>query len=153
MKTALAILGAASMSSANQTFLQDADDVVKKGTQVVDGLMKGFESKDGDIWKTCPKTDIAQNFDQEKYLGTWYELHRAKVQSQEDGECVRAVYSVRDDGYIGVNNTQERVDKDGNIVDNQGRKKFDKSQATPDGDLPKLFNYNGRRFDIVDTIG
>lgn len=24
---------------------------------------------------------------------------------------------------------------------------------TPDGDLPKLFNYNGRRFDIVDTIG
>ena len=24
---------------------------------------------------------------------------------------------------------------------------------TPDGDLPKLFNYNGRRFDITDTIG
>jgi hypothetical protein len=46
-----------------------------------------------------------------------------------------------------------RVDKDGNILDNQGRKKFDKTQTTPDGDLPKLFNYNGRRFDIVDTIG
>jgi hypothetical protein len=24
---------------------------------------------------------------------------------------------------------------------------------TDDGDLPKLFNYNGRRFDIVDTLG
>ena len=24
---------------------------------------------------------------------------------------------------------------------------------TSDGDLPKLFNYNGRRFDITDCIG
>jgi hypothetical protein len=24
---------------------------------------------------------------------------------------------------------------------------------TPDGDLPKFFNYNGRRFDITDIIG
>jgi hypothetical protein len=24
---------------------------------------------------------------------------------------------------------------------------------TEDGDLPKLFNYNGRRFDIVDCMG
>lgn len=24
---------------------------------------------------------------------------------------------------------------------------------TSDGDLPKLFNYNGRRFDITDTMG
>jgi len=24
---------------------------------------------------------------------------------------------------------------------------------TEDGDLPKLFNYNGRRFDITDSIG
>jgi hypothetical protein len=46
-----------------------------------------------------------------------------------------------------------RLDKDGNIIDNVGRKKFDKSQLTQDGDLPKLFNYNGRRFDITDVIG
>ena len=46
-----------------------------------------------------------------------------------------------------------RVDEKGNIVDNHGRKKFDKSHMTPDGDLPKLYNYNGRRFDITDTIG
>ena len=46
-----------------------------------------------------------------------------------------------------------RVDDKGNMIDNHGRKKFDKSQMTPDGDLPKLYNYNGRRFDITDTIG
>ena len=46
-----------------------------------------------------------------------------------------------------------RIDEDGHLVDAYGRKKFDKAHMTPDGDLPKLFNYNGRRFDIVDTIG
>jgi hypothetical protein len=45
------------------------------------------------------------------------------------------------------------VDNDGNMIDNFGRKKFDESQITKDGDLPKLFNYNGKRFDITDTIG
>lgn len=46
-----------------------------------------------------------------------------------------------------------RVDKNGNLIDNHGRKKFDKAHLTEDGDLPKLFNYNGRRFDIADTLG
>lgn len=46
-----------------------------------------------------------------------------------------------------------RINNDGHLIDNYNRKKFDKAHLTPDGDLPKLFNYNGRRFDIVDTIG
>ena len=46
-----------------------------------------------------------------------------------------------------------RVDQDGNILDNYGRKKFNPGHVTNDGDLPKLFNYNGRRFDITDVIG
>lgn len=46
-----------------------------------------------------------------------------------------------------------RIDKNGNLIDNNGRKKFDKTHLTPEGDLPKLFNYNGRRFDITDCIG
>lgn len=45
------------------------------------------------------------------------------------------------------------IDKDGNIIDHAGRKKFDKSHVTAEGDLPKLFNYGGRRFDVTDTIG
>lgn len=46
-----------------------------------------------------------------------------------------------------------RINEQGHLIDNYGRKKFDKAHMTADGDLPKLFNYNGRRFDIVDTIG
>lgn len=46
-----------------------------------------------------------------------------------------------------------RIDEQGNIIDNNGRVKIAKSHTTQDGDLPKLFNYNGRRFDIVDCIG
>lgn len=45
-----------------------------------------------------------------------------------------------------------RVDVKGNMIDNNNRKKFDAAHMQ-DGDLPKLFNYNGRRFDITDTIG
>jgi hypothetical protein len=46
-----------------------------------------------------------------------------------------------------------RTDKNQSVIDNHGRKKFDKAHLTSDGDLPKLFNYNGRRFDICDCIG
>jgi hypothetical protein len=39
------------------------------------------------------------------------------------------------------------------VVDNYGRKKFDKKQTMDGGDIPKLFNYNGRRFDVTECIG
>ena len=45
------------------------------------------------------------------------------------------------------------MDKKGNVVDIHGRVKFHKSQISSDGDLPKLFTYSGRRFDIADCIG
>lgn len=41
----------------------------------------------------------------------------------------------------------------GHLVDVQGRKKFDKQQLQNDGDMPKLFNYNGKRFDVKDVMG
>jgi len=41
----------------------------------------------------------------------------------------------------------------GHLVDKNGRKKFDRRQLQQDGDLPKLFNYNGKRFDVKDVIG
>jgi len=37
-------------------------------------------------------------------------------------------------------------------VDKQGRKKFDRKQLD-DGDIQKLLNYSGRRYDIKDVIG
>ena len=46
-----------------------------------------------------------------------------------------------------------RVDSAGNLIDQFGRKKLDKNQMTDEGNIPKLFNYNGRRFDINDVTG
>lgn len=40
----------------------------------------------------------------------------------------------------------------GHVVDKQGRKKFDRKQLD-DGDIQKLLNYSGRRFDIKDVMG
>ena len=51
-----------------------------------------------------------------------------------------------------VNKNGWLVDSKGNIIDQYGRKKFDKKQLANE-DLPKLFNYNGRRFDINDVCG
>lgn len=40
----------------------------------------------------------------------------------------------------------------GHIIDKDGRKKLDKRQLAGE-DLHKLFNYNGKRFDIKDVMG
>lgn len=40
----------------------------------------------------------------------------------------------------------------GELVDKDGRKKFDKKQLN-DEDIHRLFNYNGKRFDIKDVMG
>lgn len=71
--------------------------------------------------------------------------HRSKTSTQAAGFADKRGSRVSTRGY--------RIDKHGNMLDNKDRKKFDATHMTPDGDLPKLFNYNGRRFDIVDTIG
>lgn len=52
-----------------------------------------------------------------------------------------------------VNRLGWLVDGQGNLVDNFGRKKFDRRQLANGEDLPKLFNYNGRRFDVLDVCG
>lgn len=41
----------------------------------------------------------------------------------------------------------------GHLVDKHGRKKFDKRQLTNEGDIPKLYNLAGKRYDIKDTMG
>ena len=46
-----------------------------------------------------------------------------------------------------------RLDEDGNLIDNYGHKKFDKTRLDPDGNLPNMFNYDGKPFDVRDVIG
>ena len=53
-----------------------------------------------------------------------------------------------------VNRKGWLIDKKGNVVDFMGVKKFDQRNLNPDnGDLPRLFNYNGQRYDINDICG
>lgn len=44
------------------------------------------------------------------------------------------------------------VNQNGHIVDKNGKLRFDRRQLE-DGDLQRLYNYNGKRFDIKDIIG
>ena len=53
-----------------------------------------------------------------------------------------------------INSNGWLTDAEGNVVEDRfGRIKFDKEQLTKDGDLPKMFNYSGRRFNIQDVMG
>ena len=45
------------------------------------------------------------------------------------------------------------IDEEGNVIDIYGKKKFDQFKMNSDGDLPKLINFNGRTFDILDVSG
>lgn len=45
------------------------------------------------------------------------------------------------------------VDDDGNIVDKHGQKKIDNYLVNEAGEVPKLYNYNGRRFLPKDIAG
>jgi apolipoprotein D and lipocalin family protein len=53
----------------------------------------------------CPKNPVVQNFDVAAYLGTWYEIQRYPDYFQGEGECVKAEYSLKDDGTVKVLNS------------------------------------------------
>lgn len=71
---------------------------------------------------------------------------RPQIQKNKRGELV-------DKKGRRVNKRGWLIDQNGNVIDRTTRKKFDRKQLTADSDLPKLFNYNGRRFDINDVCG
>lgn len=52
-----------------------------------------------------------------------------------------------------VNSRGWLVNRAGHIVDFMGVKKFDAKRLTEHGDLPKLYNFAGQRFDIQDACG
>ncbi len=50
------------------------------------------------------KIDLVDPFDQEKYLGKWYEIARLDYSWERNLDNVTATYSLRDDGKIKVDN-------------------------------------------------
>ena len=53
----------------------------------------------------CPKTDIQQNFNTEKFLGRWYEMYRTNKLPFQFGECNFAKYILRTDGRLRIINS------------------------------------------------
>jgi hypothetical protein len=52
-----------------------------------------------------------------------------------------------------VNKKGWLVNPEGQVIDLKKDIKFSKDQLSKEGDLPRLFNYQGRRFDIKDVMG
>ena len=71
-------------------------------------FLKEFDIEEKAIFKTCPKTDVVQNFETEKYFGKWFEAYRTKSVSFETGDCTAAEYSLRDDGKIKILNSEQK---------------------------------------------
>lgn len=45
------------------------------------------------------------------------------------------------------------VDKDGNVIDRKGRKRFDRRLLAKKDEIPNLLNYKGKKFELRDIIG
>lgn len=55
----------------------------------------------------CAEPALQQNFDAAEYAGKWYEIERSEnLPFEKDAQCVLARYTVRDDGKLGVVNSQ-----------------------------------------------
>ena len=79
--------------------------------------------------QSCPKIQVVQNFDKDQYLGRWYELYRNKVVPFQKYDCTTAKYSLKPNGYVKVENSNQQLIKLGygnNIVDDyiEGQARF-----------------------------
>ncbi len=59
-------------------------------------------------WGPCPKTQVMQNFNLDRYTGMWYERVRDKSILYETGDCVQARYTRQADGTVEVRNSQRK---------------------------------------------
>lgn len=101
------------------------------------------------------KGEVPAPFSIEKHN---FNPHQIRGDFEYDGNGKAVVNKTKQNTFVdkkgsAVSSRGYRLGKDGSIVDHNNRQKLSKNQATPEGDLPRLFNYNGRRFDILDIIG
>ena len=62
----------------------------------------------------CPDYNVVSGFQAEAYLGKWYELARSEGTSWfQSGECDTAEYTKRDDGYLGIDNSEHKTSSKG----------------------------------------
>uniref|UniRef100_A0A1I8PPQ0 Apolipoprotein D n=1 Tax=Stomoxys calcitrans TaxID=35570 RepID=A0A1I8PPQ0_STOCA len=55
----------------------------------------------------CPTNiEVVPNFDIPQYMGTWYEYAKYPTIFEGDGVCVKAEYTLQNDGVVAVKNSQ-----------------------------------------------
>ena len=94
-------------------------------------LMSGIISSIAAALTGCATTaDIAavQNFEPERYMGTWYEIARLPQYFERDMDEVKAQYTLNDDGTIRVENSGKRDGKETSIT---GKAKLKYPDAKP----------------------
>jgi hypothetical protein len=147
------------------TKLPNGDDVDKMGRKV---NKKGFLIDDkGNVIDSKTKKkmfkkkqldengDIPQPFKFERYNFNCHDIMGAYpigkdgkpvIQETPNGQLV-------DESGRQVNKNGFLIDEDGNIIDKYRRRKIDKDHLTKNGSLPRMLNYDGRKFAIQDIMG
>ena len=104
----------------------------------------------------CPEHLTMFNFDLKRYLGTWYAYRESFSQIFEDNqECIKANYSMRDDGLVKVLNSGQKHDP--NTEGKYQPRTFIEGRAEFAGDPTRgelLVSFSGDnwdRYDIIDT--
>lgn len=102
-----------------------------------------------------PNGDIPMPFRLERYNFNPHDItgdcaydrnNKPKLNETPDGKLV-------DNSGRQVNERGILIDEEGNVIDKYNRKKLDKNQLTNNGDLPMMFNYNGKQFKMQDVMG
>ena len=89
------------------------------------------------------------NFNPHKVRGSFDYDKNGNPRIPKDGKTKKLV----DKNGAFVSERGYRIDTNKNLIDNKGVKKLKHFQMTKDGDVPRLYNYDGRKFDITDVIG
>ena len=87
------------------------------------------------------------NFNPHECLGNFdYKNGRERILKDEYGNRM-------DKNFRRVNAAGWLVDEEGNVVDNLGRIRLVKEQLKDNGEIPELYNYDGKAYMIKDIIG
>ncbi|KAK9873418.1 hypothetical protein WA026_022482 [Henosepilachna vigintioctopunctata] len=72
---------------------------------------------------SCPKVNVEENFDLNRYLGVWYEAEKYHEPFEIGGKCMKSVWSVQPNGKISVLE-QLIKKKSGKVVNGDNTAKF-----------------------------
>ncbi|MES2629165.1 MAG: lipocalin family protein [Bacteroidota bacterium] len=72
--------------------------------------------------------EVVKDFDQQRYLGTWYEIARIDYKWEKNLNNVTATYSIKENGMIKVENKGYNVKKS-KWQESEGKAKLDKPGA------------------------